>query len=54
MFELLQFVVPAVLLAVGYLFGRRAEQRHYASILEREEAMRDLLVLQTRFPPALW
>ena len=39
------------LLVAGYLFGRRAERRHYQSIFEREEQLRPLLVLNERFPP---
>ena len=50
MFELITFVV---LLAIGYGFGQRAERAHYASILEREERMRGLLLVQSRFPPAI-
>jgi uncharacterized protein YbjQ (UPF0145 family) len=50
MFELITFVV---LLVAGYAFGRRAERTHYASILEREERLRGLMLIQTRFPPAM-
>lgn len=39
------------LLLVGYLFGRRAESRHYRDIREREEQLRHLLVLGERLPP---
>ncbi|MFV0476471.1 MAG: YbjQ family protein [Parahaliea sp.] len=41
-----------LLLLAGYLFGRRAEKRHYASIYEREDQLRYLVVLNERFPPA--
>ena len=48
---LIQLGIFLLLLAAGYLFGRRAERRHYASIFEREEQLRHLLVLNERFPP---
>lgn len=50
MVELITFLV---LLAVGYGFGQRAEKQHYASILEREERLRGLLLIQSRFPPQI-
>jgi uncharacterized protein YbjQ (UPF0145 family) len=50
MVELVTFVM---LLVVGYAFGRRAERTHYVSILEREERLRGLLLVQTRFPPPI-
>jgi uncharacterized protein YbjQ (UPF0145 family) len=48
---LIQLGIFFGLLAMGYLFGRRAERRHYESIFEREERLRHLLVLNERFPP---
>jgi uncharacterized protein YbjQ (UPF0145 family) len=50
MVELLTLIV---LLGLGYGFGRRAESQHYASIKQGEERLRGLMILQTRFPPAL-
>jgi uncharacterized protein YbjQ (UPF0145 family) len=50
MFELTSFLV---LLALGYGFGRRAERLHYASILEREEQLRGLMLIQSRTPPPM-
>ncbi len=44
--------VLLVLLLAGYVFGRRAESRHYASIREREDQFRHVVVLNERFPPA--
>ncbi len=41
------------LLIVGYVFGRIAEQRHFASIREREARFADLLAFSTRLPPKL-
>lgn len=45
-------VVFLALMSVGYAFGRYNEHRHFRSIREREEALRDLLVFNERFPPA--
>ncbi|NND67350.1 MAG: YbjQ family protein [Halioglobus sp.] len=48
---LLQLIIFLLLLAAGYGFGRRAERRHYASIREREDALRHVVVLNERLPP---
>ena len=32
-----QLIIFAVLISLGYFFGRRAEKNHYTSILEREK-----------------
>jgi uncharacterized protein YbjQ (UPF0145 family) len=48
MFDL---IVLLVLLTTGYVFGQLAEKRHYRSILKREQALRQLLLVATRFPP---
>lgn len=48
MYDLLIFLV---LLALGYIFGQRAEKRHFRSILEREEAMRGILCFSERTIP---
>ena len=37
---------------LGYVFGSRAERKHYESIREREEEMRPLVVLTSRLPLA--
>lgn len=37
-----QLIIFAVLLSLGYLFGRRAEKKHYQSILEREKQLMSL------------
>ncbi len=39
-----QLIIFAVLLSLGYFFGRRAEKKHYQSILVREK---QLLILPT-------
>lgn len=49
---IIQLSIFLLLLAVGFFFGRRAEKRHYHSILEREDSLRHVVVLGERFPPA--
>ncbi|TNC92972.1 MAG: hypothetical protein CSH36_01735 [Thalassolituus sp.] len=44
------FLYFLTLLIIGYLFGKWAEKRHYRSIHEREDSLRDLLVLPMRVP----
>lgn len=34
-----QLIIFAVLLSLGYLFGRRAEKKHYQSIIAREKQL---------------
>ncbi|GAB5450336.1 MAG: heavy metal-binding domain-containing protein [Halioglobus sp.] len=48
---IIQLGIFLLLLALGYFFGRRAEQKHYKSIREREDRMRSLVVISERFPP---
>ena len=45
-----QLGVFLTLLCLGYVFGSRAERKHYESIREREEEMRPLVVLTSRLP----
>jgi uncharacterized protein YbjQ (UPF0145 family) len=49
--ELLQLVIPLILITIGYFFGRVLERRHYASIRRRERELKDVLTLTTRFVP---
>jgi uncharacterized protein YbjQ (UPF0145 family) len=49
----LELLVFLALLALGYGVGRWHEQEHYRSILSREERLRKLLIIQSRFPPPL-
>lgn len=44
--------IPLLLLIVGYVVGQMLEKRHYASIRQRELALKSILALTTRFPPA--
>lgn len=46
-----ELVVFLAMLSAGYVFGRWNERRHFRSIREREQAMRELLVFSERFPP---
>ena len=52
MFELITLVVLATL---GFVFGRIAERRHFASIYEREKKYQGLLVFtEGKLPPGEW
>ncbi len=44
-------IVLAVFLAVGYVFGRIAEKRHYKSIIKREKQYRHIAAISSRIPP---
>lgn len=44
-------IILLVLLTVGYIFGQINEKRHYRSILRREQQLRSLLLVPSRFPP---
>ena len=46
-----QIIITLVLISLGYLFGRRAEKKHYQSIIEREEVMNTLPAMASRIPP---
>ena len=48
MYDLIIFLV---LLLLGYIFGQRAEKRHFKSIIEREQTLRDILVFSERRIP---
>ena len=50
--NLFDLIVFATLVVVGFIAGRIAESRHYASIREREAELADLLVFTNRMPPA--
>jgi uncharacterized protein YbjQ (UPF0145 family) len=51
MLELLQLIIPVVLLAVGFFVGRVLERKHYVSIRQRERNLQSVVALTTRFPP---
>lgn len=47
----INFGLPLLLLAVGYFVGRALEQKHYASIRQRERELQRVLALNTRYVP---
>jgi len=44
-------IVLLVLLALGYGFGQYAEKTHYRSIIKRENLLRNIPVIASKFPP---
>lgn len=49
--DVLNLGIPLALLALGYGMGRLLERRHYRSIRQREQALRHVLALSTRYVP---
>jgi uncharacterized protein YbjQ (UPF0145 family) len=43
-------VIWAVLIVVGYIFGKAAEKKHYASIKQREKALLKLPTSTSKYP----
>lgn len=48
---LIQLLVFAVLLSIGFIFGSAAEKRHYASIRQREKELRGLIIVPEKRLP---
>lgn len=48
----INLIILITLVVLGYVFGRRAETKHFESIIEREGNYKDLLAFSERFPPA--
>ena len=48
------FTLFCALVAVGFVSGRWAEQRHYASIREREEQLRGIILVPSKKLPGDW
>ena len=46
-----QLILVVVLVSLGYFFGKRAEKKHFKSIIEREELLNTLPALASRMPP---
>ncbi len=46
-----QLILFAALVLVGFVFGRHAEQKHFKSILQREQNYAALLTFSMRLPP---
>jgi uncharacterized protein YbjQ (UPF0145 family) len=49
---MVSLIVLITLLAVGYGFGTYAEHGHYQSIIKRENQLRHIPAVSSRFPPA--
>lgn len=50
---MIELIIFFSLLAIGFFFGRRAEKKHFNSILDRESdtTYREMLAFSSRFPP---
>ena len=48
---LFQLVIFTTLMLLGLIFGRRAERKHYRSIIERENQLHHILMTSTKIPP---
>ena len=46
-----QIIIVAILVTLGYFFGRRAEKKHFKSLIEREKLMNQLPAMASRMPP---
>ena len=46
-----QIIITIVLVTLGYFFGRRAENKHFKHLIEREETMNALPAMASRIPP---
>ena len=46
-----QLIFVAVFVTLGYFFGRRAEKKHFKSLIEREEKLNKLPAMASRMPP---
>ncbi len=47
----MELVIFLVLLGLGYGFGRLSERRHYQSIIQREQELRDIALVPIKIPP---
>lgn len=46
-----QLILVIVLVSLGYFFGKRAENKHFKSIIEREQQLNTLPAMASRMPP---
>jgi len=46
-----QLIFVIVLVSLGYFFGKRAENKHFKSLIEREEKLNSLPAMASRMPP---
>ena len=44
-------IITIILVTLGYIFGRRAEKKHFSNLIDREEVMNKLPAMATRIPP---
>ena len=44
-------IITAILVTLGYIFGRRAEKKHYNNLIQREKIMNKLPAMASRIPP---
>ena len=47
----MELIIFIILLALGLIFGRLAEAKHFRSIIAREAETKHLLAFSARFPP---
>ncbi len=50
---MLDIIILVCLLALGYYFGQRAENKHYKSIIERENKLINLPLVTLKTPPPI-
>ncbi len=50
---MIDLIILAILLSVGYLFGRFFENQHYKSIIKRENEYKKIIVVASRIPPIM-
>ncbi|MCW8889067.1 MAG: YbjQ family protein [Sedimenticola sp.] len=48
---MIELIIFLVLMTLGYLVGQYAEKRHYESIIKREQKLKNLPTIASRFPP---
>jgi len=46
-----QLLYVAVFVTLGYFFGKRAESKHFKSLIEREQQLNQLPAIASRMPP---
>lgn len=51
LWEFWGWLLMGAMLVVAFITGGRDEKKHYASILEREEALRHIMIIPVKRPP---
>ncbi len=49
---MIDLIIFAILMTLGYVFGRYFEKQHYKSIIKRETQLRHIAAIASRIPPA--